>query len=333
MSDVLRSGEEVSVVVCAFSEGRWEELCAALTSLERQSRVPEDVVLVIDHNEALYERSLAAFERVTVVRNAEQQGLSGARNTGFRAARGSIVLFLDDDATAERHWVENMMAPLNDPDVVGVGGFVLPAWAGGAAPGWFPEEFHWVVGCSYRGLPPHRSQIRNPIGAAMAFRTDSLKACGGFTSELGRIGDKPVGCEETDLALRITAAQPQSRVVLARDAVVHHSVPRQRQTADYFFRRCYWEGVSKAVLARRLGTGASTGLSDERNHALRTLPQGMALAVVDAWTRRSPSRVLRAASIALGLAVTAGGYAMGRLQGTGSGGRVRGEVRGEAAHA
>ncbi|MEV4900709.1 glycosyltransferase [Citricoccus sp. NPDC055426] len=329
MPDAPGVGEGVSVVVCAFTEGRWEELSAALTSLGRQSLVPEDVVLVIDHNEALYERSAAAFEGVTVVRNAEQKGLSGARNTGVSAARGSIVLFLDDDATADHGWVENMVAPLEDPDVVGVGGFVLPAWAGGNAPSWFPEEFHWVVGCSYRGLPPHRAKIRNPIGAAMAFRAESLKACGGFASELGRVGDKPVGCEETDLALRIAAAQPQSRVVLARDAVVHHSVPQQRQTADYFFRRCYWEGVSKAVLARRLGTGASTGLSDERNHALRTLPQGMASAMAEAWTRRSPSTVLRAASIALGLAVTAGGYAMGSLQGAGSGGRIRGE----AAHA
>ncbi len=321
--------EGVSVVVCAFTEARWVELSAALASLARQSLVPEDVVLVIDHNESLYERAVAAFTGVTVVRNAEQQGLSGARNTGVRAARGGVVLFLDDDATADHRWVENMVAPLEDPDVVGVGGFVLPAWAGGDAPAWFPEEFNWVVGCSYRGLPPHRAPIRNPIGAAMAFRADSLRASGGFSSELGRVGDKPVGCEETDLALRIAAAQPHSRVVLARDAVVHHSVPRQRQTADYFFRRCYWEGVSKAVLARRLETGPSTGLSDERNHALRTLPRGMALAVTEAWTRRSPSHVLRAANIALGLVVTASGYAMGTLQGSGAGGRVRGE----AAHA
>lgn len=329
MTTAQRAGQGISIVVCAFSERRWENLCAAIASLEQQSLVPEDIVLVIDYNEKLYERAVAVFRRVTVVRNQEQKGLSGARNSGVEAARGGIVLFLDDDATADRFWIENMVAPMDDPDVVGVGGFVLPAWDGGVAPAWFPTEFHWVVGCSYRGLPPHGAQIRNPIGAAMAYRTDSLRACGGFASELGRVGDKPVGCEETDLSLRIAAAQPQSQVVIARDAIVHHWVPRQRQTANYFLRRCYWEGVSKAVLARRLGKVTAQGLSEERTHALYTLPLGMLLAVSDAWKRRSPALALRACSIALGLAVTASGYAVGGLRGV----RSNGRRRREAAHA
>ncbi|GAA1767357.1 glycosyltransferase family 2 protein [Kocuria aegyptia] len=308
------TAHKISVVVCAFSEQRWDELCAAIASLEQQSLVPEDVVLVIDHNDRLFERALEVFDRATIMRNTAEKGLSGARNTGTEAARGSIILFLDDDATADRRWVERMVAPLEDPDIVGVGGTALPAWEGGAAPPWFPEEFYWVVGCSYRGLPTHRAQIRNPIGATMAFRASSLRECGGFASTLGRVGDKPVGCEETDLSLRIAAAQPQSRVILARDAVVHHRVPRQRQTASYFLRRCYWEGVSKAVLVHRLGERATQGLSDERKHALRTLPQGMLLAVAEAWKRRSPALALRAGSIPMGLAVTAAGYVAGSLK-------------------
>ncbi|MFW3386637.1 UNVERIFIED_CONTAM: glycosyltransferase family 2 protein [Kocuria sp. CPCC 205274] len=313
------TGHRISVVVCSFSEQRWDELCAALASLQQQSLVPEEIVLVIDHNDELFERAVGAFDRVTITRNTAEKGLSGARNTGTETARGNIILFLDDDATADHRWVEHMVAPLEDPDVVGVGGFAIPAWEGGVAPHWFPEEFYWVVGCSYRGLPGHREQIRNPIGATMAFRASSLRECNGFASTLGRIGDKPVGCEETDLSLRIAAEQPQSRVVLARDAVVYHRVPRQRQTTRYFLRRCYWEGVSKAVLAQRLGERAGPGLSEERKHALRTLPQGMLLAVAEAWKRRSPALALRAGSIPMGLAVTAVGYVAGNLKVASSG--------------
>jgi GT2 family glycosyltransferase len=314
MPTSARTPHKISVVVCAFSDQRWDELCAAIASLKQQSLVPEEIVLVIDHNDQLFERALGTFDGAIVTRNTAEKGLSGARNTGTETARGSIILFLDDDATADRRWIEHMVAPLEDPDIVGVGGFALPAWEGGAAPSWFPEEFYWVVGCSYRGLPAHRAQIRNPIGATMAFRASSLRACGGFASSLGRVGNKPVGCEETDLSLRIAAAQPQTRVILARDAVVHHRVPRQRQTASYFLRRCYWEGVSKAVLARRLGERAAQGLSDERKHALRTLPQGMLLAIAEAWKRRSLTLALRAGSIPMGLAVTAAGYVAGSLK-------------------
>lgn len=307
------TADKISVVICAFSEQRWDDICAAIASLEQQSLVPEDVVLVIDYNDRLFERALAAFEQATVIRNTAEKGLSGARNTGIETARGHVILFLDDDATADRRWVENMVAPLQDPGIVAVGGLTLPAWDGGTAPPWFPEEFYWVVGCSYRGLPAHRAQIRNPSGGNSAFRVSSLRECGGFASTLGRVGDKPVGCEETDLSLRIAAAQPQTRMVLARDAVIHHRIPRQRQTTIYFLRRCYWEGVSKAVLAHRLGARAQ-GLSVERQHALRTLPQGMLLAVAEAWKRRSPALALRAGNIPMGLAMAAAGYVAGSMK-------------------
>ncbi|MGG5753402.1 glycosyltransferase family 2 protein [Zafaria sp. Z1313] len=309
--DAAPAPQRVSVVVCAFTERRWDDLCKAVASLGRQSVAPEEVVVVIDHNEALLERAQRTFSHATVVANLAEQGLSGARNTGMSVALGDTVLFLDDDASADPEWLREMTEPLVDPDVVGVGGYVLPAWDGGVEPAWFPEEFYWVVGCSYRGLPGDRQPIRNPIGAAMAFRAPSVRAAGGFSSTLGRIGDKPVGCEETDLSLRISAREPDRRVVLARTAVVHHRVPKDRQHLGYFLRRCYWEGVSKAVLARRIGDGGGPGLSSERTHALKTLPTGMLRAVVESLAERRPARALRAGAIVLGLAATVFGYASG----------------------
>ena len=44
-------------------------------------------------------------------------------------------------------------------------------WWPELAPRWLPEEFYWVVGCSYRGLPESVGPVRNPIGASMSMRT------------------------------------------------------------------------------------------------------------------------------------------------------------------
>ena len=46
-----------------------------------------------------------------------------------------------------------------------------PRWAA-SRPGWIPEEFLWVMGCSYRGIPPGDAVVRNPICANMSFRRE-----------------------------------------------------------------------------------------------------------------------------------------------------------------
>ena len=97
----------MTVVVCAYTERRWESLLRAVESLRSQRRVPEQCVVVIDHNEQLLRRARFSLpDDVEVVASDEPQGLSGARNTGVRAATGDVVAFLDDDAEAEPGWLE-----------------------------------------------------------------------------------------------------------------------------------------------------------------------------------------------------------------------------------
>ena len=185
---------------------------------------------------------------------------------------GDIVAFLDDDAYAEKDWLEKLIEPMEDPMVVGVGGWVLPHWETKVAK-WLPETFYWVLGCSYVGLPETNSRLRNPIGANMAMRRRVFTQVGGFTSGIGRIGQVPLGCEETELCIRYTSRFPDEHFVLARDAVVHHRVPASRLTWHYFWTRCWAEGLSKALVSSLVGS--RSGLASERRHIMRSLPQGV----------------------------------------------------------
>lgn len=302
------------VVVCAFTRARWSELAAGVRELAAQSLADDRVVVVIDHNDPLRSRAEVelAGPRVTVLANAGEVGLSAGRNTGVEVCDTDVVLFLDDDAFPSPGWISAYrQAFAAHDDVVAIGGAVVPRWEGGRAPRWFPDEFGWVVGCDYRGLPPSGSEIRNPIGASMGIRRRAFDVTGGFTTAIGRVGTVPLGCEETELAIRIRRLMPHSRIIRDTAPTVRHLVPRARQRVGYFVSRCYHEGQSKAVVARIAGTSA--GLSSERSYATKTLVSGVGRHL-GAALRGDVYGLARAAMLPVGFAATVAGFVKRRVR-------------------
>ncbi len=308
----MTAGEKTAVIVCAYTEKRWQDLMEAVVSVRGQTIQPDEILIVIDHNPALYERAARAFPEARVVENTQPRGLSGARNTAITLTRADILVFMDEDALAEPDWLEKLLAPYRDERVMGVGGAIEPLWLAGK-PGWFPEEFQWVVGCTYRGMPVEAAAVRNLIGANMSYRREVFEGAGAFTNGMGRIGTLPVGCEETELCIRASQIMPGTVFLFEPRARVRHRVPAGRATWKYFLSRCYAEGISKAQVARLVG--AQQGLANERAYTLRTLPAGVLSGVRDAVTGRDGNGLLRAAAIVCGLAATSAGYLRGKLGG------------------
>lgn len=303
----------VSVVICAFSDERWNDLRAAVESVRRQEPPPSEIVLVIDHNEELRARAESAFADAIVVSNTGRQGLSDARNAGVGVASSDVIAFLDDDAVAAPGWLRALVnGYASRADVIGVGGAALPAWDVGR-PAWFPEEFDWVVGCSYRGLPVTLAPIRNFLGCNMSFRREAFELVGGFHTDVGRVGDRPVGGEETELCIRLSQRARTAVLLYQPEAVVHHRVPTARAGWRYFRRRCYAEGVSKAVVSRLVGS--QQGLASERRHAFVTLPRAALGYLGEGVRHGSVAGLGRAAAVVAGLGITSLGYAAGRLRG------------------
>lgn len=298
----------LTVVICAYTLERWEDLQAAVRSAQSQTVPVGQIVVVVDHNTDLLDRCLEAFPDVEVRPNAGPRGLSAGRNTGVAASTGDVVAFLDDDARADPDWAERLLGAYSDDAVVGVGGLVLPDWRA-TRPDWFPDEFLWVVGCSYRGQPPTRAVVRNAIGANMSFRRSVLERTGGFDLSIGRIGADAAGCEETELSLRATAAFAGACIVMEPAAVVHHAVPAQRLTRSYFRERCRAEGRSKAMVSQL--AGPQRALSSERSYVTRTLPTGVLTGLAQAASGR-PAGARRALVLCEGFVLTALAYARAR---------------------
>ncbi|MFJ1702662.1 glycosyltransferase family 2 protein [Kitasatospora sp. NPDC088346] len=297
-------GPTLSVVICAYTLDRWDDICAAVASVRDQRVRPGELLLVIDHCPELERRATAQLRDARVIPNSRTRGLSGARNTGVAAATGEVIAFLDDDAVADPQWTMRLLAGYRDRWVLGVGGLVRAWWESGR-PRWFPPEFDWVVGCSYHGSPRTPSAVRNFTGANMSFRRADMVAAGGFRQDLGRVGTKPLGCEETELCLRMAALNPHAELRFEPGAVVRHHVPPTRTTWAYFRARCYAEGRSKAVVARHAGSGPA--LADERRYVRRTVPVAVVRSVLHAEFRA-------AATLCAGVGITMFGYTSGRAR-------------------
>lgn len=313
MSATTAAETSVAVIVCAYTSDRIDDLTASLDAIHAQSRTPDEIVCVIDHNDPLRERvKRLACERgwhgLSVIANTSTQGLSGARNVGVAATRSEIVVFIDDDATADSNWLRELIIPFTDTDVAGAGGRIEPAWPG-QRPSWFPAHLDWAIGCSIPTLPAEGGPIRNMYGASAAFRRSALESAGRFPTELGRVGANGAGCEETEVCIRIRQQSPVSSIVYVPTSLVAHRVTTERASIRYVLRRCLAEGRSKARLARRVGAQDATG--DERGYAiviLRSVAQDLATSF------RRPSQLVRAAVLVGGLGSASLGYAFERVR-------------------
>ncbi len=299
---------DVSVIICAYTEERWHDLVAAVESIQRQSVLPREIIVVIDHNACLLERVRAHIPDVIVTENYEPQGLSGARNSGVAIAQGTLIAFLDDDATAEPDWLIRLTCCCEDSQVLGAGGTVEPLWLS-ERPAWFPEEYYWVVGCTYRGLPEKLTVVRNPFGGCTCIRREVFEVVGGFRHSIGRVGGRLMGGEEAEFCIRARQHWPQKFFLYEPRAKIHHRIPSHRTNWRYFWSRCYAEGLSKAVVASYVGT--KDALASERTYILRTLSQGIVRGLADALHRDDLTGLARAGAIMFGLMVTMAGYLAG----------------------
>src|SRR5947209_6000016 len=239
---VSQTTYDISVIICAYTEDRWNDLVAAIESVQQQTLSPREIIVVIDHNSGLLKRVREHVAGVLAIENREAKGLSGARNSGTSISQGAVVVFLDDDAIAESSWLECLAACYTDPHVIGVGGKIEPLWLGSRPP-WFPDEFNWVIGCTYRGMPTENAPVRNAIGANMSVRRHILMAVGGLSQSFGcnhnnnsgsvagiqfKWLQHHAGDEETEFCIRVAHEWPDDRWLYTPLAIVRHRVPLQR---------------------------------------------------------------------------------------------------------
>jgi GT2 family glycosyltransferase len=178
----------LSVVVCSYNGAR--TIRDTLEGLKRLS-YPDYEVIVVNDGSTDATPEIAAEYDVKLI-STDNRGLSNARNTGYQAARGAIVAYLDDDAYPDPDWARYLAQAYLDSDFAGVGG-----------PNLAPPGDGWIADC-VANAPGGPVQVllsdtvaEHIPGCNMSFRKSALEAVGGFDPRYRAAGD------DVDLCWRI----------------------------------------------------------------------------------------------------------------------------------
>lgn len=243
-----------SVVVATYN--RAGSLVRSVQSLLRQTLSPNLYeIIIVDNNSTdgtseLAHRFTQSRPNIRCVRETSQ-GLSHARNRGWREAHGEYVAFIDDDAVAPEDWLECALSCFRtiQPQPQTVGGPVHPLFLG-RKPKWAWATY-WMLARddTARFLRPKEYFY----GSNMIFQSQLLALAGGFDPRVGMSGDTLFFSEEKVFFDTLWDRLGEEASFYYSPRVrVFHTVAPARTTVGYSVRYAFASGQTTAQ--RQMGT-------------------------------------------------------------------------------
>ncbi len=223
----------VSIVIPVYNGTRTSRLC--LDAILKQDYPRECYeIIVVDNNSTDGTPELVKQYPVRLLYERELQGPHAATNAGVRAARGEIVVFTDSDCVPEVGWLQALIAPFIDENVVAVGGRIEAYQPKSRVERFLSNEIKPFTNCVKMadGFPV------SVLTGNAAYRTEALRAVGLFNPYL-------YTGSEVDLAWRVQW-HTGKRVAHAQDAVVYHMFS---SGVRRLFRHFRIYGYSEIILA------------------------------------------------------------------------------------
>lgn len=232
---------KVSVIIPTYKRPRL--VLQALHSLQNQNYTAFEIIVVDSAVNPETEHTIMDFNkkaRVTVnYICTDSTALHEKRHIGARAAKGDILVFIDDDAICDPNWLSELIKPYSNPEVGCVGGKILPKWE--------VEPPKWITHERYRGYlslldwGEEVKELKTPeiYGCNFSIRKSLLFEVGGFNPEA--FGDIWLGDGETGLLRKVLSAG--YKIVYTPEAIVWHVIPESRLTIEYMKRRFANEGA------------------------------------------------------------------------------------------
>ena len=240
----------LTVIICTYNRAKYIGPLLESIAANDLDKKAYEIVLVdnncTDNTREICETFSAAHKDVRFRYVVEtEQGLSAARNKGIKEAKGDLIVYVDDDALVDSHYLRDYAEWFAaHPETMACGGPIEPLYE--------TEEPEWMTPytkalltawMNYGDTVREYPKGRYPGGGNAAYRKEVFDKVGLFNTALGRKGGNLMGSEEKDIFDKMHSLSMQ--VLYLPKPVLHHCIPQTKLEKDYFDRLTLQIGMSE----------------------------------------------------------------------------------------
>ncbi len=236
---------KVTVIICTFN--RAHLLPETIPSIFNQN-VPRSSykVLFVNNNsndgtEEILSSFTEAFSNVTVIVE-KQQGLSYARNTGYKKSTTDWIIYLDDDAIVPNDFIQTALQIISENKFACFGGIYAP-WYKYGKPKWF-KDIYASTADYYEKDNNHKIEFAS--GGIMAIKKSLLIKFNGFPIHMGMKGDAMAYGEETFLQIKMK--KNGYSIGIVPEWKIEHIVNKYKLNPVWFIKNGYVSGRDAWVI-------------------------------------------------------------------------------------
>ncbi len=237
---------KISVILSTYNRaGLLKDCLSSLVNQSASNSLYE--IIVVDNNSKdntkhVINNFINRFPELNIHYIKEKrQGLSHARNTGCKNARGKYLAYIDDDAKAPKNWIINIVKTIDNikPDILG--GPIYPYYSC-KKPVWFKDEYeirsHGETAKFLRGK-------ERLSGSNFIIKKNLLKKLGMFNPNLGMTGNKLRYGEETKLMLDARNIITNVTIYYTPELKIKHMVKMKNFLLLYRMKSKFIAGMQK----------------------------------------------------------------------------------------
>ena len=206
----------VSIILISYNLGAVTKAC--VESIQRNVKVPCEIVIVDNHSDQGTIEILESLENVKLIKNSENLGFPAGCNRGIRESKGEIIWLLNNDTLVPPNSLERMLELLLGSEEIGMVGPVTNYINGRQqieadyTDDSCVDSFAEKVAAENKGLTWRMMRL---VGFSMLARRSTLAEAGYLDERMG------IGTFEDDiLSMKLIARG--YKLLVARDAFIHH---------------------------------------------------------------------------------------------------------------
>ncbi len=239
----------ISVVICTYNRcDLLKQVMQTLVNQKLSSKLYE--IIVVDNNSKDNTKDIVNqiisnnLDKSIYYVLETKQGLSHARNRGWKEAKGEYVAYIDDDCKAPEQWLE-IAKQIIDQHSPAIFGGPYYAFYSSPKPNWFKDSY----GSHTLGDQAHPMGFDEFVsGGNIFFRKSLLQKIGGFDPKLGMVGNKIAYGEETVLQIYVRESMPTESIYYDPDLYMYHLVRPEKMSLKWNLRKRIADGCNSYQL-------------------------------------------------------------------------------------